>query len=204
MSQSATPVYRFAAPAALPLEASFDGGRVTSDGGLAWVHEADTALGVCAAFGALVPEWRRGPVRHTRETLVRQRVFQIACGYADQNDAATLRTDPLLKLVCGRLPETGRDLASQPTFSRLENAVRPRDCYRLARALFEVTSGGVFWMVAVGPARWAIRVFWLWFIALILPAGGPSQAYSIIRKLQQPEFGPRRVRQTHLARRTAR
>ena len=122
----------------LPLEACFDGGRVTSDGGLAWVHEADTALGVCAAFGALVPEWRRGPVRHTRETLVRQRVFQIACGYADQNDAATLRTDPLLKLVCGRLPETGRDLASQPTFSRLENAVRPRDCYRLARALFEV------------------------------------------------------------------
>ncbi|HET7770868.1 MAG TPA: IS1380 family transposase [Chloroflexota bacterium] len=122
----------------LPLEACFDGGRVTSDGGLAWVREADVALGVCAGFGALVPEWRRGPVRHTLETLVRQRVFQIACGYADQNDAATLRSDPLLKLVCGRLPETGRDLASQPTFSRLENAVRPRDCYRLALALLEV------------------------------------------------------------------
>ena len=122
----------------LPLQACFDGGRVTSDGGLAWVREADVALGVCAAFGALVPEWRRGPVRHTLETLVRQRVFQIVCGYADQNDADALRTDPLLKLVCGRLPETGRDLASQPTFSRLENAVRPRDCYRLALALFEV------------------------------------------------------------------
>ena len=156
MSESATPspttppaaaggvrsgpaVVRFASAGPLPLEACFDGGRLTSDGGLAWVLEADTALGMCAAFGALVPEWRRGPVRHTLETLVRQRVFQIVCGYADQNDADTLRTDPLLKLVCGRLPETGRDLASQPTFSRLENAVRPRDCYRLALALLEVS-----------------------------------------------------------------
>jgi len=129
---------RFAGTEPLPLEACFDGGRVTSDGGLAWVREADTALGVCVAFGALVPEWRQGRVRHTLETLVRQRVFQIVCGYADQNDADTLRTDPLLKLVCGRLPESGRDLASQPTFSRLENAVRARDCYRLALALLDM------------------------------------------------------------------
>ena len=74
-------------------------------------------------------------VRHSLATLVRQRVFQIACGYEDQNDAATLRADPLLKLVCGRLPETGADLASQPTLSRLENAVRATTCYRLAVAL---------------------------------------------------------------------
>lgn len=45
--------------------------------------------------------------RPTRGTLVRQRLFQIACGYEDQNDAATLRHDPLLKAVCGRLPESG-------------------------------------------------------------------------------------------------
>jgi hypothetical protein len=70
--------------------------------------------------------------------LIRQRVFQIACGYEDQDDADTLRTDPLLKLVCGQLPETGHDLASQPTFSRLENAVDRRTCYRLAVALGEV------------------------------------------------------------------
>jgi hypothetical protein len=70
--------------------------------------------------------------------LIRQRVFQIACGYEDQNDADTLRADPLLKLVCGRLPESDTDLASQPTFSRLENAVDWRTCYRLAVALAEV------------------------------------------------------------------
>ena len=59
-------------------------------------------------------------------------------GYEDQNDATTLRCDPLLKLVCGRLPETGADLASQPTLSRLENAVRATSCYRLAVALATV------------------------------------------------------------------
>ncbi len=120
------------------LEARFDGGRLTSDGGLPWLGEAEATLGLCAAFGALVPEWRRGPVRPPLEALVRQRVFQIACGYEDQDDADTLRTDPLLKLVCGRLPESGADLASQPTFSRLENAPNGPACYRLARALLAV------------------------------------------------------------------
>ena len=138
MSQSATPVHRFSGSASLPLEASFDGGRLTSDGGLPWLERAEAALGVCATFAAVIPEWRRAPVRHALETLVRQRVFQIACGYEDQDDADTLRSDPLLKLVCGRLPETGRDLASQPTLSRLENAVDRRTCYRLALALGEL------------------------------------------------------------------
>ena len=81
MPQSATPVYRFAVPASVPLEATFDGGRLTSDGGLPWLGEAETALGICSSFAACVPEWRRGPVRHSLATLVRQRVFQMACGY---------------------------------------------------------------------------------------------------------------------------
>ena len=138
MPQPATPGHRFAVPAPRPLEAGFDGGRLTSDGGLPWLHEADTALGLCAAFAAGIRDWRRGPVRHPLGTLVRQRVFQIACGYEDQDDADFLRTDPLLKLVCGRLPESGADLASQPTLSRLENAVGRTACYRLAVALGEV------------------------------------------------------------------
>ena len=138
MPQSATPVLRFAVPAPLPLEASFDGGRLTSDGGLPWLDQAETAVGICAAFAAVIPDWRRGAVRHSLPTLIRQRVFQIACGYEDQDDADALRTDPLLKLVCGRLPESGRDLASQPTLSRLENAVDRHSCYRLAVAVGEV------------------------------------------------------------------
>src|SRR6266571_3791973 len=138
MSEPTTASFHFATPTGVPLAAAFDGGRLTSDGGLPWLAEAEGTLGVCAALAAVIPEWRRGPVRHSLATLVRQRVFQIACGYEDQNDADTLRTDPLLKLVCGRLPETDADLASQPTLSRLENAVNWRTCYHLAVAMVEV------------------------------------------------------------------
>jgi hypothetical protein len=123
-------------PVPLPLAATFDGGRLTSDGGLPWLGEAEAALGLCAAFAAGIPDWRRRP-RHSLTALIRQRVFQIACGYEDQNDATTLRADPLLKLLCGRLPESEPDLASQPTLSRLENAVGPLTCYRLALALLD-------------------------------------------------------------------
>ena len=71
----------------LPLVASFDLEAATSDGGLVWLAEAEQQLGLCAAFAAVIPDWRHGPVRHSLESLIRQRVFQIACGYADQNDA---------------------------------------------------------------------------------------------------------------------
>jgi hypothetical protein len=138
MSESSRGSVRFGTAVGLPLEAAFDAGRLTSDGGLPWLAEADGALGLCEALAAEVPEWRRGPVRHSLATLVRQRVYQIACGYEDQDDADVLRSDPLLKLACGRLPESGADLASQPTLSRLENAVDRGACYRLARALVAV------------------------------------------------------------------
>src|SRR5215210_819663 len=120
------------------LVARFDGGQMTSDGGLLWVARADEALGLCTALAACVPDWRRGGVRHSRAALVRQRVFQIACGYADQNDASLLRSDPLFKLACGRLPASEPDLASQPTLSRLENAVDRHAVERLAEALAEL------------------------------------------------------------------
>lgn len=134
MDQSATAVLAFAPPVALPVAVDFHGGRLTSDGGWSWVAEADAALGLCAALAAAVPDRRRHG-RHAVVDLFRQRIYQIAAGYADQNDAATLRQDPLLKLVCGRLPESDPDLASQPTLSRFENGFSARDCYRLAEAL---------------------------------------------------------------------
>lgn len=135
---SATPSVTFATDTPLALEAAFDGGRLTSDGGLPWLAEAEAALGLLSAFAEIIPDWRKGPVRHSLQALIRQRVFQIASGYEDQDDADSLRTDPLLKVVCGRLPESAPDLASQPTFSRLENAVDKRTCYRLAKALLEI------------------------------------------------------------------
>jgi hypothetical protein len=134
MEESATGTLRFAGVGPVPIEVDFFGGRLTSDGGLIWLAEVDAALGLTTALAAVIPDWRTRKGRHDLPTLIAQRVYQIACGYEDQDDADTLRTDPLLKHVCGRLPETGTDLASQPTFSRLENAITAQTCYRLAVA----------------------------------------------------------------------
>lgn len=138
MRESATGSLRFRAPATIPLDVDFLGGRLTSDGGLAGIAEADAALALTDAFAAVIPDWRTRRGQHDLPTLLAQRVYQIACGYEDQDDADHPRTDPLLKHVCGRLPITGRDLASQPTFSRLENAISARTCYRLAQVLGEI------------------------------------------------------------------
>src|SRR5215208_1025803 len=122
---------RFETGSAFALEAAFDGGRLTSDGGVLWLARVDSEMGLCEAISECVPEWRRRKARHSLASLVRQRVFQIACGYDDQNDSDTLREDPLFKLVCGSLPESGLDLASQPTISRHENAATMRSCHRM-------------------------------------------------------------------------
>jgi hypothetical protein len=138
MQDCATTTMHFETEAALALEAAFDGGRLTSDGGLVWLSEVDSELALCERIAELATEWRKRKGSHSLSSIIRQRVFQIACGYEDQNDSNTLREDPLLKLVCGSLPESGRDLASQPTISRLENAATRRSCHRIAEMLFEL------------------------------------------------------------------
>ena len=80
MTDCATTGMRFGTQTALALEAAFDGGRITSDGGLVWLAEADSELGLCEAISEHVPEWRKRRGRHSLESLLRQRVFQIACG----------------------------------------------------------------------------------------------------------------------------
>jgi hypothetical protein len=135
MQDCATSGMHFETQAALALEAAFDGGRITSDGGLLWLAEADGELGLCEAISECVPEWRKRQGRHPLASLVRQRVMQIACGYEDQNDSDSLREDPLLKMLCGSLPESGANLASQPTISRLENAATRRSCHRIAQTI---------------------------------------------------------------------
>jgi hypothetical protein len=61
----------------------------------------------------------------------------IACGYPDGNDLDDLRKDPAFKMACGRLPESGGDLASQPTISRLENTPDLRDLIRMSRGMVD-------------------------------------------------------------------
>lgn len=139
MTDCATQKMRFEfSNSALALEAAFDGGRITSDGGLVWLAKIDEQLGLCEAISEHVPEWRNRKGRHSLVSLIRQRILQIACGYYDQNDSDTLREDPLLKMVCGSLPESGANLASQPTISRLENAATRRCCHQIAKVLLEI------------------------------------------------------------------
>jgi len=79
----------------------------------------------------------QGKIDHSLVDLFRQRIYQICCGYEDANDCDALRSDPGFKTACERAPETGEDLASQPTMSRLENMVSRTDTYRLAESLLD-------------------------------------------------------------------
>jgi hypothetical protein len=116
----------------------FDGGRLSSDGGLILLSDPDDQIGLTQALAAVLHD-PRDPRRvdFTTHDLLKQRVFQIAAGYEDANDANTLRHDPIFKVLLGRLPESGAPLASQPTISRFENRVSRTELYRLARVLVD-------------------------------------------------------------------
>ena len=119
-----------------PLVATFDTPQQSSDGGAILLKAIDDELTLTAQLAACIPEWRQaGKIEHDLPTLIRQRCFALACGYADANDAAQLKADPIHKLLVGRDPRTGPDLASQPTLSRFENVVGPRELYRLTQSL---------------------------------------------------------------------
>lgn len=128
----------FPAVGAKPVSARFDGGDLTSDGGLVLLRQADRRIGLTQAMDAAVTDRRQqAKVEHTLGEMLRERVFAIACGYEDANDLDTLRSDPALKLACERKPLSGRALASQPTLSRMENGLRRRDLLAMGMAMAE-------------------------------------------------------------------
>jgi hypothetical protein len=120
------------------LTGGFDGGDISSDGGFVLLAAADARLGLTRQLAACLTD-PRDPrkVRHPLHELLAQRVYQIAAGYEDCNDADDLRHDPVLKTVVGRLPQTGPALASQPTLSRFENRVPRRELWTMAQVLVE-------------------------------------------------------------------
>jgi hypothetical protein len=112
--------------------AAFDDGAVTSNAGLALLAQLDQKLGWTERLSRCVLDGRNPLlVIHSVHDLLRQRVYQIALGYEDCDDTDRLRSDPLLKAACGRHPVEDADLASQPTFSRFENARRSVEVYDL-------------------------------------------------------------------------
>jgi len=121
------------------LTAAFDGGRLTSDGGVMLLAAAERGLGVAERLARLIAD-RRNPllVTHSVADILRARMLAIACGYEDADDLDHLRTDPGFKLACGRLPDSGDDLCSQPTMSRWENAPTLREVVRMTYAMVDV------------------------------------------------------------------
>lgn len=121
------------------ITAAFDGGTISSDGGVLLLAAAEKRLGLIDHLSALIPD-HRDPSRitHGLDDILRARVFAIACGYPDADDLDDLRHDPAFKLACNRLPDSGDDLASQPTMSRWENAADRRTLLRLGYGMIDL------------------------------------------------------------------
>lgn len=129
---------QFPSLASKPVVVEFSAGAQSSDTGLLLLAAVDRRFQVTSRIAGCIPDPRQqAKVRHSMVDLVRQRVFQIAAGYEDCNDADDLRADPALKLSCGRLP-SGHDLASQPTLSRLENSICLATCGKIAREMIDI------------------------------------------------------------------
>jgi len=119
--------------------ADFAVGRITSDAGGLLLRELDQRYRIAENAARCLHDPRDGHnVKHDLLTLVRQRLFAIAQGYEDNNDAATLAKDPAFKIMAGKAPESDGDLASQPTLSRFENRATAKDLRRLCDRLLEL------------------------------------------------------------------
>jgi hypothetical protein len=106
------------------VELNFDGGRVCSDGGLLLLRKADDRLELTKVAALCIGDKRRPDfVSHTIQDMLRQRVYAIAAGYEDCNDATKLNSDGMHLLAAGYLPDSGHRLSSQPTLSRFENSI---------------------------------------------------------------------------------
>jgi Transposase DDE domain group 1 len=119
----------------------FDGGTLTSDGGVVLLGEVERQRGILRQFAACFRDGRHPDlIEHSVEELVRQRVLALALGYEDLNDHDVLRSDPLLATIVGKADPTGGDrlqeqdrgkpLAGKSTLNRLEWGAVTQDRYR--------------------------------------------------------------------------
>jgi hypothetical protein len=122
-----------------PVHVAFDGGRLTSDGGVLVLAEIERRLGIADRLAGCIDDPRAPErVEHGLAEMIRFRALMIAAGYEDANDCDALRTDPAFKMAVGRLPEGAADLCSQPTMCRLENLPGPIALKRMMMAMVEL------------------------------------------------------------------
>ena len=121
------------------MQIRFDGGRLTSDAGVLVLAEIERRLRIAERLARCILDPRApGRVRHGIAEMIRFRILLIAAGYPDANDCDALRTDPAFKMALGRFPESGADLCSQPTMSRLENLPTPTTLKRIMASMIEL------------------------------------------------------------------
>ena len=117
-----------------PIEANFEGGALSSDGGLMLLRQVDRRIGLSRAVaGALHDPRDQDKIVHEMRDLVAQRLYALCCGYEDLNDHAALRNDPLMQTAVG----TRDELGSSPTLCRLEQRATRSDIVALNRVLVD-------------------------------------------------------------------
>jgi len=120
------------------IEARFDGGLLSSDGGVLALREAERRLCVADRIASCISDPRAPEqVTHSLADIIRFRLLMIAAGYEDGNDANSLRVDPMFKMALDRLPSE-RELCSQSTISRLENLPDRRSLLRIGRSMVDL------------------------------------------------------------------
>lgn len=139
MDDDSAPRFSFPAICRKKVTAAFDGGRLTSDGGVLLLAQAERQFGLAARLAACIADPRdQARVVHDLGDILRARMLAIACGYEDADDLDTLRHDPGFKLALGKLPGGATGLASQPTMSRWENAPTTRELVRMTGSLVDL------------------------------------------------------------------
>lgn len=120
-----------------PVTVQFEDERTSSDGGAVLLKAADRQMGMISSMAKSFTDRRDSSrVRHEVEEILSQRIFGIACGYEDGNDAARIASDPVMKTLAGRDP-FGEDLASQPSISRFERSATRKDLFRMGMSLMK-------------------------------------------------------------------
>src|SRR6266550_6023456 len=114
--------------------AKFDGGLLSSDGGVLMLREVEQRLRVADRLAGCIDQRAPDQITHTLADIIRFRLLMIAAGYEDGNDANSLRADPMFKMAHDLAPSDG-ELCSQSTISRLENLPETRTLLRMGRAM---------------------------------------------------------------------
>jgi hypothetical protein len=135
---SAVPV-GFPAICRKKVSAAFDGGRLTADGGVLLLAQIERRLGLADRLAKCIEDPRDpAAVRHSIAEMIRYRALLIAADCPDGNDGDALRADPAFKMAVARPPESGADLCSPPTVSRLENLPGPAELMRMMAAMTDL------------------------------------------------------------------